>query len=592
MNPLQDGQSLDFTEKVLTLAKLDKCKISSTITCRTSGSISKVFGVYSTLLRNFCSSAQTKYVALADDKLPKGTGYQPSSTSNLTQTFAFGYSLFYPNTRLDPFTFEQSLKNLQQELPALGSRVEILNYRNRLSDVSLNLAGNPHTGDRGVEISYCEDNHLLLTDLGLWSWTAGYANKTLEEFSVPFYAPKFDIKKMLKGKEPLLKFRILRCADGDVMSMGISHILADAGRAVRLLERLAEHYQAVNKGTPLKTPPLIMNPILESPQGFAAALEDNSIPNNWKPAPFNASLTMSQLLSAPKNLMDYKSKKFDVHILHLPAATINHMKKIAVKSPGEGLRISSMDAVQGFFAVLNNSLRNRPLVPMSPAELTVNVDLLHRDLRFKNSADLQRHIGNTVIIHRIKGLSDYNKSRPPQSMNVREQLCWALQSNATLIRKAVQGFRADPSRILQELSDYEAIANSSKSVILTKIIVEAAKNKCSSTTAINGFKFDKVDFGTGQPSAVQINYQPRFDWCTIIQQAPRPQDGVICHMTVASGLAEDISRSPVLKYLAPGSKLIPAMNLEQVEQELDRRRCMNAKLDCGYTSEERLAMAA
>lgn len=68
----------------------------------------------------------------------------------------------------------------------------------------------------------------------------------------------------------------------------------------------------------------------------------------------------------------------------------------------------------------------------------------------------------------------------------------------------------------------------------------------------------QIDFGCGAPLYAQINYQPRFEWWTIIQGAQGYGDGVLCTMTLAAGLGRALAAHPAWRTLAPEAHIFLA----------------------------------
>jgi hypothetical protein len=81
----------------------------------------------------------------------------------------------------------------------------------------------------------------------------------------------------------------------------------------------------------------------------------------------------------------------------------------------------------------------------------------------------------------------------------------------------------------------------------------------------------QIDFGVGPAHYAQINYQPRFDWWSIVQGAQGYAGGggggVLCSVTLAAGLQTRLVTHPVWRLLAPEAHLIVA-DAEQERQRL------------------------
>lgn len=79
----------------------------------------------------------------------------------------------------------------------------------------------------------------------------------------------------------------------------------------------------------------------------------------------------------------------------------------------------------------------------------------------------------------------------------------------------------------------------------------------------------QVDFGVGPALYAQINYQPRFDWWSIVQAAQGYGEagGVLCSVTLATDLQTRLVTHPAWRLLAPEAHLIVA-NPKEVRQRL------------------------
>lgn len=330
-----------------------------------------------------------------------GTTLQPSAGGRLCQGWAFGYSMFYKDRYLRPDLLAKAAAALATELPALAGRVRppaAPPGLRRLGDLVIELNG------AGIELVLAETKDHRLEDLGPHTWVAGMAGRPLSGFGVPFYTEPFFVEAMHKGEESLFKLKLTRCVDGTILSVTASHTLADAGRAVRLVERLGELYRAAATGSD-PGPPLVFNPVRETAEGLAAEMV--AAPATWDPPEDDHRLTLGQWLAAPGRLYRHVTDKHDLHMVYLPKATVKRLKAVALKNSGRaagGRPVSTNDALQAFIATLVADLRRRPLVPTAPEEITVNVDFLHRDVGFRDPGALARHVGSIAHILHVPGV--------------------------------------------------------------------------------------------------------------------------------------------------------------------------------------------
>ncbi len=335
--------------------------------------------------------------------------FNPSPASQMCQTMAFGYSLFFKDSYIRPDLLKKAVASLATELPPLAGRVRPPKNEpgiRSMNETAINL------NNAGIELTIAETKCHRIEDLGPRTWLAGMNNRKLSSFGVPFYTEPFSVDNMYKGEEALLKLKLTRCLDGQILSVNVCHLLADAGRAVRLMERLSELYRANCAGTD-PGPGLHFNPELETPEGLAAALK--TPPPQWDPPVEDHRLTLAQWMVAPYRMYRHTTKKFDVHMVYLPKIAAQRLKSIAIEDQKKQTRntnnifsgekkVSTMDAVQAFIATLVADLKRRALVPTFPEEMTVNVDLLHKDVPYKDPEALEKHIGNAVHILHVHGV--------------------------------------------------------------------------------------------------------------------------------------------------------------------------------------------
>ena len=124
-----------------------------------------------------------------------------------------------------------------------------------------------------------------------------------------------------------MKLKLTRFSDGDIVSFSLAHVLSDAGRAMRLMQRLSEHYRALWVGRDLTSPPLSTSSgIFASPQRLAAALERP--PTDWQPRPLDAHLSARQWLGLPWKLLRHGTAQYDVHHIYLPLEAVQGIKDL------------------------------------------------------------------------------------------------------------------------------------------------------------------------------------------------------------------------------------------------------------------------
>jgi len=351
---------------------------------------------------------EREYISAKANSIDTAAIFNPSPASQMCQTMAFGYSVFFKNSNIRTDMLKKAVASLATELPPLAGRVRPPKRPpglRALNETVIDL------NNAGIELTIAETKDHKIEDLGPEVWNSGMSNRKLSSLGVPFYAEPFSVGNMYKGEEALFKVKLTRCIDGQILSITNNHILADAGRSVRLMERLSDHYLAACAGTDPGTA-LHFHPELETPQGLAASMK--TLPPKWDPPVEDHHLTLAQWMATPYRMYRHTAKKFDVHMVYLPKIAMQRLKSIAVEEQKRQTSndinivkergVSTMDAVQAFIATLFADLRKRALVPTFPEELTVNVDLLHKDVPYKDPDAVEQHVGNAVHILHCHGV--------------------------------------------------------------------------------------------------------------------------------------------------------------------------------------------
>lgn len=425
----------------------------------------------------------------------------PSPASQMTAALSFGYCFFHEGKAICPDMLAKAASILVSELPHLAGRMRKIPYLPLLQSwKKITIENN----NKGVLLSLAKSMDHCINDLGPSTWACGMENRNLDGFDVPFYAETLDVQKIFKGEEPLLKLRLTECRDGQILGVAISHLLVDAGRALRIVQRLAHIYTCMPSNSNIGSP-LTFNPKLESVEGFSEALID-PVPS-WKAWPPDHGLTLKQWITAPYRMWKHVTKKFDVHIIYLPQETMRRLKTLAVDETvslpfldgweARDAPITSMDAVQAFLATLCADLKRWPLVPIFPQEMTVNVDMIGPNYAWKDLGSVSRHLGNMVHILHVPGIVEEKAHYAPLDPNETEstalrRLKQSISVNARLIRRSISSFRGDATGVLRALRRQSHMVELPAGRVAAAYIVKGEDMKLASSTAITSFPFHKV----------------------------------------------------------------------------------------------------
>lgn len=91
------------------------------------------------------------------------------------------------------------------------------------------------------------------------------------------------------------------------------------------------------------------------------------------PAPaIDDRMTLRQWLRTPAALHRFARRRWDVHTLYFPRATVERVKQAVTAAAGPGPRLSTNDCMTALLLTLQNELRGRPLVPAEGHVVTSN----------------------------------------------------------------------------------------------------------------------------------------------------------------------------------------------------------------------------
>lgn len=89
--------------------------------------------------------------------------------------------------------------------------------------------------------------------------------------------------------------------------------------------------------------------------------------------PVDDRMSLWQWLRTPAALHRFGKRRWDVHTLYLPRATVERVKRaVTVAAGGGGPRLSTNDCLTALLLTLQNDLRGRPLVPAEGHVVTSN----------------------------------------------------------------------------------------------------------------------------------------------------------------------------------------------------------------------------
>lgn len=493
---------------------------------------------------------------------------QPSPASLLCADMAFSVSLFYKETYICPTLLRHSLHVLKSELPILSKRLKStsLGWRHPSCVIEprhkkYNLALSSKTRAMSMQTSM---------DM-LWSESC-----PIQLFEERNYIHR---DQMINPSHDLIKFDLVNFADGSVLTMHIAHVLADAGRAVRILEKLSSIYQALQLHNSNKPSMLSqydawfaknhMGARHHQPRGLQTALDV-------------LKLDASKLMAIPGALRYYSKQTFVSKYLYVSSTAIKRLQqKVSDLACNLNMQPSKLDIVQAILISLIASVRKNRLIPDHHDTVTTNIELsrLSEDTQVPNDI-----IGNSSHILQIEG-EEFLKLAS-SDIDSTDTIIRSLLINALTLRQTINGFKKEPVKRIQEALEQQCIMSAlPKHAVLASFLVNSRLEKLASCTAVASFPMDKarvfddgykkyiarlhvqsenvtsmqIQFNGNGPIFHHVDSNPKFDWWSIIQHITHPilyknrtlSPGYICHMTIPHGkYSENITKDPLIASLS------------------------------------------
>lgn len=464
------------------------------------------------------------------------TSFKPCSISPaslMCKGMSFSVSLFYHNAPLSPSVMASALQHLANEAPILAARTTVPaifpRIFRRFSDVEVVLqharpSSSSTTDDSTGGFSFRTDSrqqslrHVI--DM-IWKDKTPlvlHERRKMPQTIEPINAGKTDA-------DELAHVDLVRYNDGSVLTLHISHLLADAARAIKLLERLSAIYEAIDANKPV--PPARVTFDTWHTKVVATPATPSSPPSSLSEL---LRLRPSHLLDLPVALYDYVTTKFAPVYIYVPRDAVTALQGKSNCSKGHSAShddscddtpsISKMDIVQALAVTLLRRAR-----PDHPADsVIINMDL-SRVLSPTDDVDTVDTLGNA---------SDFLQIHAPfHPANV--------TYNARRIREALEAYRSEARENVQRaLRTTAAMSRLPKPAVRAAFIVHGRREKLASCTAVASFPTDGVRFAGTKPSFHSINSHVGFDWWSIVTSVtPSPicpdMDGWIISINAPQG---------------------------------------------------------
>ena len=453
----------------------------------------------------------------------KNSRFQPSPASLMCKGMSFSVSLFYHNVSLSPSVMASALQRLANEAPILAGRTSTEANRvfPRLDDVTVNVTVTVPT-DGGGDTTSTDSGFSFRTETRSQSLRdaigAIWGNKN-PLFLHERRASSHTIEPVSAGKtdaDELAQVDLVRYTDGTVLTLHISHLLADAGRAMKLLERLSAIYEAIDADDLVPQATITCDTWYDAQYDaqydFSTILTHSTSPS----ASQLLRLRPAHLLELPAALRTYATTKFSPAYVYVPRAAVtslqacsNNLDDISPQDP-----ISKMDIVQAIAVTLLRRAR---------ASHPANSVVINMDLSRMTSSS------NDVLGNSSDFLQIQDEFHPTDVVH-----------NARRIRNALAAFKSNARENVQRaLHKTLAMSKLPKSAVHAAFIIHGHREKLASCTAVASFPTDAVRFGGAEPSFHSVNSHVGFDWWSIVSSvSPSPisdLDGWVIAMNVPAG---------------------------------------------------------
>ncbi|KAI3430263.1 hypothetical protein D9Q98_004859 [Chlorella vulgaris] len=436
---------------------------------------------------------------------------------------------------------EAALAQTLSDLPFLAGRLSKMQGM-RLASLHIK-----HTNE-GALLTVAEAPTITVeAAMGPSSWPR--RSVTVPNPALPFYVDQLDPTRraLLRGKEPLMKVRLTRVADGAILSVTLCHVITDGVRWPALMAHLAARYRQSATGK-LPDPQHLLKPsdrtLLSSSHMKGLLSEvmggvDASPAAALKRPPFKVRSSFAGWLRLTAQVLAPRRYLLELAILHIPKAEVANLKRLAAESNPDSPAITTGDAVQAACILLIHAARGRPLLPVAPQKAMVMVQL----------PAPAGYFGNAVCMLEV---SLPVGTPQPTTTNWRA----ALSQLAGAIRSATAAFRTQPTRVLEALEETEALVAAPALRMLSFV---SGKLLPQLTAATNYMPASQdLDLGLGAPSAYSQQLSlPRARDMAIIRGAVTPLSaGLIAQLALAPGDAQRLREHPLLAQLVPSARWV------------------------------------
>lgn len=400
--------------------------------------------------------------------------FSPSAASVMCSGMSFSISLFYPSNVVSESLLKSSLSHLVQESPVMAGKI-VKSSNGFFLPRFANCAIEYNREHGGVVLRSQTDKNATIRDIidKIWSNTK---SRTLHE--VMNYNHRLKPLDPVKSSE-LAMMDLVRCKDGSIVTLHISHILADAGRAFKLMERLSSIYETLRIGKEYVAQKTTYD------TWFGKTLDPSSLQAEKDGKYLIKSLEFlrlqpGHLLEIPSAIKHHMSAKYVPVYFHVPRSSIESLQDCISRTWCSHHRPSKLDIVQALNITLISSIRNNRFVPAPGENVIINVDLS----KAYNPANIVDTLGNSSAFLEISG----SKFHGP-----RQNITEALATNAITIRNQVKELYSNPSHnVKSRLHRQHVMSHAPKHLVLAAYLLHGTREKLASCSAIASFPTEQV----------------------------------------------------------------------------------------------------
>jgi hypothetical protein len=200
-------------------------------------------------------------------------------------------------------------------------------------------------------------------------------------------------------------------------------------------------------------------------------------------------LDASKLMAIPGALRYYSKQTFVSKYLYVSSRAIKRLQqKVSDPAGNLDMQPSKLDLVQAILISLIANVRKSSLIPGHRDTITTNIELsrLSEDTQIPND-----NVGNSSHILQIDGREFHKTSA--SDINSTDPTIRSLLINALTLRKAINKFKKNPSKKIQEALEQQYIMSTlPKHAVLASFLVNSKLEKLVSCTAVASFPMEKA----------------------------------------------------------------------------------------------------